>query len=146
MDNFNFWKKYLYFISFLLIAMGIFVAFFKDTNIYKLFSQYIDPVFWPDNVIPKNTMHFKSFIYSFSGTYVLLWGINLLFISRFAFKPDNKWAWYSIFITSLVWICIMFPFSLYYGVMVNVYGDIIFFIMIILPLIFTRKYFFKMKN
>lgn len=55
--------------------MGIFVALFKDTNIYKLFSQYIDPVFWPDNVIPENTKLFKSFIYSFSGTYVLLWGL-----------------------------------------------------------------------
>jgi hypothetical protein len=146
MNKFNFWKKYLYLISFLLIAMGIFVALFKDTNFYKLFSQYIDPVFWPDNLIPENTKLFKSFIYSFSGTYVLLWGINLLFISRFAFKPENKWAWYCILITSLVWICIMLPFSIYYGVLVNVYGDILFFAMIILPLIFTRKYFFKMKN
>jgi len=146
MNKLDFWKKYLYLMSFLLIAMGIFIVLFKDTPVYKLFSQYIDPVFWPDNMISENTRLFKSFIYSFSGTYVLLWGINLFFISRFAFKPENKWAWYSILITSLVWICIMFPFSMYYGVIVNAYGDILFFILIILPLIFTRKYFFKIKD
>jgi hypothetical protein len=143
MNSLNLWRKYFCVISLMLIAMGIFIVFFKDTRIFWLFAGFIDPVFWSNEIITENTIRFKSFIYSFSGTYVLLWGINLFFISKFAFRPENKWAWYNILITALVWFLIMFPFSLYYGVAVNAIGDSIFFIMILLPLIFTRKEFLK---
>jgi hypothetical protein len=139
MKTFIFWKRFLIAISISLIAMGICVAFLKNS---LLFTQFIDPVFWPDEVISKQTQIFKSFIYSFSGTYVILWGIFLFIISKFAFKPENKWAWNSIVITTLVWFCIMCPFSFFYKIYANAIGDIIFLVFISIPLLSTRKHFY----
>ena len=143
MDKFIFWKNYLLAISISLIIMGVFIAFFKNTPFFVLFSQYIDPVFWPNGNITINALNFKSFIYSFSGTYIILWGMFLLIIVKYAFVPENKWVWNGILATTVVWLCIMFPFSLYYKVYVNAWGDVVFFILLILPLFFTRKYFYK---
>ncbi len=78
----DFWKKYLAIISISIIIMGVYVTFFKNTPLYSLFSNLIDPVFWPDKSITQGTQDFKGFIYSFSGVFILLWGMNFFFISR----------------------------------------------------------------
>lgn len=127
------------------MAMGLFIVFFKDLPVFVLFSQYIDPVFWKGEDISESTKLYKSFMYSFSGTYVMLWGILLFAITKCAFKPENKWAWNSILITTLVWFFTMFPFSLYYKVYVNAFGDMVFFILIMIPLVFTKKQFISHK-
>lgn len=89
-DTMEFWKRYLFFISFAIIAMGAYVALCNRTPLFALFGNLIDPVFWPDNAITKGTQGFKGFIYSFSGVYVLLWGINFSFISKHALIPGNR--------------------------------------------------------
>jgi hypothetical protein len=139
----NFWKNYLVFIGFSLIGMGLYVTFFKNTPLFALFGNLIDPVFWTNEVATEGTRQFKGFIYSFSGTYVLMWGINFLFLSRYALIPGNKWAWNCMTLTTILWFTIMVPFSFYYKVYYNAIGDILFFILIAIPMLKIRKYIFS---
>jgi hypothetical protein len=138
----DFWKKYLMIIGLCLIVMGAYVALLNTTPVFSLFGNLIDPVFWFDTMTTEGTRHFKGFIYSFSGVYVLLWGINFLFISQYALVRGNKWAWNCLALSTILWFVIMEPFSLYYKVYYNAVSDIIFFILIAIPLLRIRKYIF----
>jgi hypothetical protein len=138
--NLNFWKNWLIIIGISLIAMGLYVALFNSTPAFMLFGNLIDQIFWQDNTIIDGTRNFKGFMYSFSGTYVLLWGVNFLFISKYALIQGNKWAWMCLAISTIVWFTIMVPFSIYYRVYSNAIGDIIFFILIAIPIIKIKKY------
>jgi hypothetical protein len=133
-------KKYLMAIGISLIIMGIYVAIFNNTPIFALFTNLIDPVFWPDNVMTDGTKKFKGFIYSFSGTYVLLWGVNFFFVSKYALVRGNKWAWNCLALSTITWFVIMEPFSIIYKVYSNAIGDFMFFIIIMIPLIKLKKY------
>jgi hypothetical protein len=139
----NFWKNYLVMVGFSLVGMGIYVAFFKNTLLFSPFGNLIDPVFWMNESITEGTRNFKGFIYSFSGTYVLLWGINFLFLSKYALIPGNKWAWNCLALSTIIWFTIMVPFSLFYKVYYNVIGDTLFFILITIPMLKIRKYIFS---
>ncbi len=132
-NNLNFWKNYLIIIGLSLIGFGIYIVFFKNSPAFTLFDNLIDPVFWTNETITEGTRNFKGFIYSFSGTYVLLWGINFLFLSKYALSPGNRWAWNCLALSTLLWFIIMVPFSWYYKVYYNVFGDILFFILISVP-------------
>jgi hypothetical protein len=138
--NVNFWKKYLMIIGLSLIAMGAYVAFLNNTSVFALFGNLINPVFWADGMTTEGTRNFKGFIYSFSGVYVLLWGINFLFISKYALVRGNKWAWNCLALSTIIWFTIMEPFSIYYKVYYNAIGDVIFFILIAIPMIKIRKH------
>lgn len=139
-NNIKRWKSCLVLIGILLIGFGIYITFFKSTPLFALFANLIDPVFWTNETITEGTRNFKGFIYSFSGTYVLLWGINFTCLSKYALNPGNKWAWNCLALSSVIWFTIMVPFSWYYKVYYNVIGDIVFFIVIWIPLLKLRKY------
>ena len=49
----KFWKNYLIMIGVSLIGMGLYVAFFNNTPLFKLFGNLIDPVFYPNETVPK---------------------------------------------------------------------------------------------
>jgi hypothetical protein len=135
-----FWKKYLMTIGLALIAMGVYVAILNNTPVFALFGNLINPVFWSDNMTTHGTQNFKGFIYSFSGTYVLIWGINFFFISKYALVKGNEWAWNCLALSTILWFVIMEPFSIYYKVYYNAIGDIVFFILIAIPMIKIRKH------
>jgi len=137
-----FWKKYLMAIGLALIAMGAYVAIFNNTPVFALFGNLIDPVFWSNTMMTEGTKKFKGFIYNFSGTYVLLWGINFFFISKYALVRGNKWAWNCLALSTIVWFVIMEPFSILYKVYHNAIGDVIFFIIIMIPMLKIKKYIF----
>jgi hypothetical protein len=136
----DFWRKYLTIIGFSLIAMGVYIAFFKNTPLFAPFGNLIDPVFWPDKTTTEGTQNFKGFIYSFSGIFVLLWGINFTFISKNTLVRGNKWAWNCLALSTVAWVTVMVPFSICYKVYFNAIADVLFFIITIIPLIKIRKY------
>ena len=116
MNNFNFWKKYFYTISYLIIGIGVYVAFFKTTPLYQPFNFIIDPVFWPEGIQHSNTITYKYFVYSLIGACMIVWGIFLYQIIKHAFDSYQKWVWQTIFITTIGWFVIdEFYSSLYIG-------------------------------
>jgi hypothetical protein len=138
----TFWKRYLIFTGALLLATGLWIAFLKNTPAFALFVKSVETVFWIGGVIPEDVMNFRGFIYSFSGTFLSLWGVFIIFISKNALIAGNKWAWNSLVYSTLLWFIIMMPSSVYYKVYYNAIGDVIFLIFLGIPLIKIKKYIF----
>ena len=143
MKLFNFYSYCLKFASFILIILGVYVAFFKNTPLFIPFDFLIDPVFWKNGIKDQGTVLFKGFIYSIYGVTILIWGIQLLFITQFGFQKKENWAWWGILISTLVWYTIDAGFSTYYKVCYNTLANTLFLILLILPLIMTRSVFKK---
>ncbi len=141
MERINFWKKYLLIISYVILVIGVYVAFFKTTILYKPFNLLIDPVFWPDGIQNEGTILYKYFVYSLMGVCMMVWGIFLYQIIKNAYDSHKKWVWKTILITTVVWFLIDESFSIIYKVYYNAIFNVILFIAIIIPIIYTRKYF-----
>jgi len=135
MKKFDFCYKWLLFDSFIIIAVGVYIAFLKNTPLFILFDAPIDLVFWGNGIIDTGTVLFKGFIYSLLGVLMIVWGIQLFFIIKFALRKKEKWAWFCIFISVIVWFPIDETFSIYYGVYFNAIFNIPFLLLLLIPLI-----------
>ena len=108
-----------------------------------VFNNQIDPEFWGVSALPGNTERFQAWIYGVLGATISGWGIFVTFISHFAFKAKEKWAWNCIFLGFGLWFIADSAMSIYYGIEFNIIINLAFFIPVLLPLLFTRKYFSK---
>ncbi len=107
-----------------------------------LLNQYFDPVFWPDNKISEETMHYKAWVSSVLGSVIASWGLLIAFIAYFPFKLREKWAWKSIAVAVIFWFVVDTACSLYYRVPINAVFNLFTFILLAVPLLMTRKHFF----
>lgn len=135
----EFFTKWLAVASGVVIAVGLYIALLKTTPLFAPFDAMIDPVFWPAGEIGEAALQFKYFIFSLLGVFMAGWGIQLLFITLFAFRKRQRWAWWSIMVSVVLWFGIDEFFSLYYGVYHNALLNIPFFLMLMIPLVVTVK-------
>jgi hypothetical protein len=142
---FTFWYRWLIVVSFSLILAGIYTSFFKSTSLDAPFRLFIDSVFWKDGSTASGTTPFGAFVYSVWGAAIVMWGTQLFFILKFAFKKKEPWAWWAILISTLLWFLIAAGFSLYYGATLNALGDLVYMLLLVLPLFMTRRQFIPNK-
>jgi len=141
--GFSFWRKWLIGVSIYNIAFGLLLAVFGQSQFMNvLINQYFDPIFWPDNQITDGTLQYKNWISSVLGAVVASWGMLIGFIAYFPFKLKEKWAWNAITIAVLFWFIVDTACSLYYEVAINAAFNLFTLVLFILPLLFTRKYFY----
>ncbi len=94
MKNFSFWQKWLLIVSIYLVVFGLVLAFFSQTQLMDfVFNNQINPVFWHDEGIPKDTVPFQAWIYGVLGATVSGWGVLMVFLVHYPFKAREKWAW-----------------------------------------------------
>ena len=108
-----------------------------------LFNNQIDPVFWGLTELPENSKRFQAWVYGVLGAMICGWGIFVSFIAYYPFKAKQKWAWECIGAGFIVWFVIDTVISIYYQVGFNLVINIAFLLFVLLPLLFTRKYFVK---
>ena len=142
----EFWRRYLVWIGVSLAAMGLWIVAFKNTPVFAIFVSTVERVFWPNNIIPEVVRGFRGFMYSFSGTFLLLWGLNFACIAKFALVPGNKWAWNCLALSTMIWFTIMMPSSVLYKVYYNAIADVLFLIIIAIPMLKIRKFILSGKN
>ena len=138
-----FWKRYFIIISYLIIVIGIYIAFFKTTIFFKPFNFFVDPVFWKDETQSINTLKFKYFIYSLLGAVMVLWGTMLYFIIKHEFTSGKKWIWNCIALSVLSWFLIDEFFSILYHVYYNAAFNLGLFFIMYIPLFSIKQYFKK---
>ena len=137
--------NWLFIDAIIVILVGCYISFFSSTPFF-VFNNFINHYFWPNGLIPDNgSEKIIQFIYSLVGVVMIIWGILLIFILRNGFKVKAKWAWQSIFYSIIIWFPIDEFFSIYYGVYFNVFFNLVFLAIFIIPLVISRKYFFKLK-
>lgn len=143
MIRFVFWQKWLFVISLLITAFGLFMALFNQSALFDLFNQQIDPAFWDPSSPPENVTAFQGWLYGVWGSTVAGWGLFLTFIAHFPFKKGETWAWNCLAIGLGVWFVLDTWISWRFGVTFNVIFNIIVAVGMGLPLVFTRKDFVK---
>jgi len=144
MKHFNFWQKWLLFVSLYLVLFGLVLAFFGQSPLMDfIFNNQIDPVFWPEGAVPENAATFQAWIYGVLGTTVIGWGIFMAFLAQYPFKAREKWAWNCFAVGVAVWYIADTAISARYQVTFNVLFNTILFVLLGLPLLFTRKDFYQ---
>lgn len=141
MRNFLFWQRWLLIVGFVISIFGISVSFFSGTALFYLFDNNINLNFWGSVDVPNNIKEFQKWIYGAWGATVAGWGIFVIFIAHYPFQRREKWSWNCLISGLLLWFFIDSGFSVYYRVYINVILNTILLILVMLPLVFTRKYF-----
>lgn len=141
LEKFIFWQRWLLIFGLLLVDMGLYMVFFKGTIYFALFDNLVNPAFWASAVAPANVAEFQGWIYGVLGATLAGWGTFLAFMAHYPFKQKEKWAWKCLLAGVLVWYLPDTFISLQFGVYFNAVGNTVLFILLMLPLLFTRREF-----
>ena len=138
MKRFNFWQKWLLVFGVITIFMGVIVACLSFMGIE---ISYINAAFWENGVVPPAAKGFQVWIYGTYGAMTIVFGLFVVFIAKNSFKKKEKWAWNCLIICFSLWFAIDTFFSVYAKMYTNVLNNFVFFVLLMLPLIFTKKHF-----
>jgi len=147
LNNFNFWQKWLFFVGIYLGVFGLYLSFFGQSNIMDfLFNTNIDPYFWSETDLPENAMKFQGWIYGVLGAVIAGWGTLIAFWAKYPFKTRECWAWNGLALATAIWYVADTAISAMYGVIFNIVFNSVMLFLLATPLVFTRKYFVKLKT
>jgi hypothetical protein len=147
MQNFRFWKRWLFSVSIGIIVFGLFISIFSSSNLFAfLFNSHYNPVFWGVDPVPENTQRYQQWVYAVWGSTIAGWGILIAFVSYFAFSPKERWSWISLASMTGIWYFLDTIISFGHGVYFNVGLNTVFLALLSLPLIFTRNDFFTQRK
>ena len=146
MNKFSFWLRWLLVIGMIICVFGIVMAFLSGTALFKPFNSQINPVFWGTKDVDSAVKRYQQWIMGVLGATMASWGIFVLFITHYPFRNKEKWSWNCLIAGLLVWFFIDSSISLYFLVYFNAIFNAILFVLVMLPLVFTRKYFVKMPD
>jgi hypothetical protein len=141
-SNFGFWQKWLFGFGIYVIVFGLMMAFFSQSRLMDIvFNDQINPTFWDSMGPSAAALEFQAFIYGVLGATMAGWGIFIAFIAHHPFKAKELWAWNCIATGMIVWFVVDTFVSIRFGVGFNVIVNTIFLLLVLLPLILTRKHF-----
>ena len=142
MGDFDFWQRWLFVLSVVIVLFGLALAIFNQTPIFDMaFNDQIDPVFWPSSDSTQEIGTFQRWIYGVLGATVTGWGIFMAFIIHYPFKHRERWAWNCLGLGLLIWFLVDTGISLYFKVVFNAVFNTVLFIAAFIPLAFCRKEF-----
>lgn len=140
MREFGFWQKWLSVVSLVVVLFGLSVAFLNNTYLFKvLFSDWVNKSFWGAPDVAEQVALFQKWIYGLLGAAFTGWGIFMFFVARGPFKRKERWAWNCFAIGLLVWFILDTWFSYQYGIYSNIVTNVLFLLLLGLPLVYTRK-------
>jgi hypothetical protein len=141
MKNFKFYYNWLIAVMVAMIATGIYMAFFNQSEFF-IFRYIVNTPFWGIGKEPDiAALHFQGFIYGLTGAVMIAWCSLMLMVIKHAFKKQQLWAWQAILVSVLAWFQIDEIVSIYYKVYLNAIFNLLLLLLIIIPLMLSRKYF-----
>lgn len=146
MDRFTFWLRWLFVVGVIICVFGIIMAFLSGTVLFRPFDRQINSVFWGNGSVDSATKEYQQWIMGVLGATMASWGIFVLFIAHYPFRQKEKWSWNCLMLGLLVWFLIDSSISLYFRVYFNAIFNTALFVLVILPLAFTRRHFGQMSG
>ena len=141
MNTFQFWQRWLTLLSWVVVLFGVGMALLNRTPIFLLFDAQVNPAFWGSAALPVGVEQFQGWIYGIFGATMAGWGIFLVYIARYPFERRERWAWNWLLQGLLVWYLLATGISLFFGVFFNAIFNTVILVLLLLPVIFTRKEF-----
>ena len=134
-----FWSKFLYWFKLFEVAFGLLIAFFTPKWILPLYHTFVNRALWSTDHTPQVVESFHNSMFAILGATIAGSALAQAFIVKYAFAQKQKWAWSAMLWSLLVWVVPDTAFSLYYGNWPNALFNVGPFLMIIIPLILTKK-------
>lgn len=136
--NFNFWQRWLFFFG---IVSAMFGIVLMSPAMFNADIKYISSAFWESGVTPVEVKVFYNWVFGVYAAMEISWALFIVLVACYPFNRKEKWSWYCLFSCISVWFVIDTSFSLYYEFYVNAVNNSLFYVLLILPLIFTKKEF-----
>jgi len=134
------WIHWLMVVLAIMTIMGLALVFTPFVDM-TLGSHYYNTYFDYDaySVISDGDLRFQTFLYGVSGAVMASWAIVMLFLVMFPLRQGQRWAWYALVISVLVWFIgdgyasVVTGFALHAGLNLSV------FIPLMIPLVAIRR-------
>ena len=123
--------------------LGILMALVSGTPLFDVFNRQIDPAFWETEAIDEAARRFQHWMYGLWGATIAGWGIFLTYVVSYPFKKKEKWARNCLIVGLLVWFVLDTSLSAICKVYFNVAFNTALLVLVMLPLVFTRKEFVR---
>lgn len=138
----DFWSRWLLLVGGFLALFGLATALFNRAPFFDtLFNSNVDPVFWGTAAVPAASLVFQRWAYAVLGATVAGWGVILAFLAYHPFRKRELWSWNCILAGMLVWYLPDTILSLQAGVVFNAAFNTLLLILVLLPLVITRREF-----
>lgn len=140
MFNFNFWQRWLLVAGIVIVAFGLGLTFLSQTVILDvLMNQPINLAFWNTPTVAEPIRMFQQWIYAVAGMTTAGWGVFVAFIAYYPFRNRERWAWLCVLSGMTLWFVVDTAYSAYFRVYINVLINVSLYVLVMLPVIFTRK-------
>jgi hypothetical protein len=139
MSRFDFWHRWLWWVSLGLVAFGVGMALLNRTFVFAPINRPIDSGFWIGGMLPDGVSAFQGWIYGAWGATVAGWGLTAALLVRHAFARSAPWAWWALAAGVGLWFVIDTFFSAAYAVWPNVVLNTVLLVLFALPLAATRS-------
>ena len=96
---------------------------------------------WGSPVMQPETAQYRAWVMSIFGPTLMGWTVALFFVVRGPFRRGERWAWWCVAASTLVWGLPDTAWSLTHGVNINVALNVFALVMVALPLWTTRRAF-----
>lgn len=143
MANFSFWQRWLFVTGVIISLFGTLMVPLSGTALFDVFNRQIDPVFWGAADAGESARGFQQWVYGVWGATIAGWGVIMTFIAHYPFRNKEKWAWNCLAAGTLVWYVLDTSISVFHRVYFNAGFNTALLALVILPVVFTRKYFFR---
>jgi hypothetical protein len=139
MNKFQFWQRWLFGCSLIIIGFGLYMALLNRSPLFEIFNQQVKAVFWPAGSGTAEAQNFQSWIYGVLGATMAGWGVFFAFIAHYPFKAKEAWSWPCLISGVSLWYLVDTSISLYHNFVFNAIFNTIFVVALLLPVILTLK-------
>ena len=100
----TFWRRWMIVVTLFMIIMGL-VLVFAPQAITPLGAAYYNNYFDYDaySNISDGDLRFQTFLFGISGAVVASWSTVMLFLVLFPLRQGQKWAWFAIAFSLILW-------------------------------------------
>ncbi len=144
--SFLFWQKWLVIVNCIGILAGFLFPFISTVDFIAAgYNQALAEVFFGVKALSNELVVYNQWVWAMLGAVIMGWGVCMLLIVLFPFKKHEKWAWWCIGISLIVTFMVDICFSIYFNFNTEIIIALSWFLPSIIPIIATRKDFFKEK-
>ena len=142
MKIFDFWQKWLFIVSLIMLVFGLNLALFYGTPLFGWLRWGVNMAFWPDpGQLTPAMLAFQNWTIGLMGIVMACWGLTVAFIAHYPFHRREYWSWLCLVCGVALWFGMDESLTLYYQVYFNALFNLGFLLLLVLPLVVTRRYF-----
>lgn len=100
----TFWRRWMMVVTLGMVVLGLALPFTSFVDV-TLGPEYYNNYFDYDaySTISDGDMRFQTFLYGIMGAVMASWSIVMFFLVMFPLRQGQKWAWFALAISLIIW-------------------------------------------